>query len=250
MTDKPRHLGEPYANQWEDDCMADDYPHRPPYTPGVFDILERLAGERVLDVGCGTGDIARPLAQRVGHVDALDRSAAMIAKGKSLPGGDRPRWICGLIEDAVGLEPPYSLVTAGECIHWFDWGRAFPRLRELAPRLALVYRDHELPEWFPGLREIIPRYSTNTDFAAFDLGKELARRDLFHAKGEERTEAVDFEQPVEAFIASIHSRNGFSYARMDRDAAAAFDAEVEHLIRPHASDGLVRLRISSTVLWD
>ena len=34
---------------------------------------------RVLDVGCGAGTLARRLASRVQRVDAVDRSAAMVA---------------------------------------------------------------------------------------------------------------------------------------------------------------------------
>jgi ubiquinone/menaquinone biosynthesis C-methylase UbiE len=34
--------------------------------------------DRVLDVGCGAGSFATRLARRVEHVDAVDRSAAMI----------------------------------------------------------------------------------------------------------------------------------------------------------------------------
>ena len=39
-------------------------------------------GNRVLDVGCGAGAFAVELARRAEHVDALDRSAAMIEKAK------------------------------------------------------------------------------------------------------------------------------------------------------------------------
>ncbi len=41
---------------------------------------------RVLDVGCGPGSFASTLARRSDHVDALDRSPAMIAiAAKSTP---------------------------------------------------------------------------------------------------------------------------------------------------------------------
>ena len=59
----------------------------------------------------------------------------------------------------------------------------------------------------------------------------------------------DFEQPVAAFIESIHSRNGFSRARMAPEAAAAFDADVFELLRPHAPDGVVRRKTYCTVTW-
>lgn len=68
----------------------------------------------MLDVGCGTGYIARTLVERVGQVDAVDFSQNMIEMGKMLLNGDNPRlrWILGSVEE-VELYPPYGLVTAG-----------------------------------------------------------------------------------------------------------------------------------------
>ena len=46
--------------------MAAAYRHRPPYDEETFDVLLGLlaqdAAPVVLDAGCGTGDLARPLA--------------------------------------------------------------------------------------------------------------------------------------------------------------------------------------------
>ncbi|HUC24416.1 MAG TPA: class I SAM-dependent methyltransferase [Streptosporangiaceae bacterium] len=44
----------------------------------------------MLDIGAGDGALARPLAERVDRVDAVDVSAAMLAAGARQPGGDRP----------------------------------------------------------------------------------------------------------------------------------------------------------------
>lgn len=90
----------------------------------MFNVLVGLiAGEprTVLDLGCGTGFIARPLAPRVDRVDAIDVSEAMIEEGKRLPGGDHPhlQWIVGRAED-VALHPPYALITAGDSLHWME----------------------------------------------------------------------------------------------------------------------------------
>jgi predicted TPR repeat methyltransferase len=74
--------------------VADAYQHRPPYPSEVFDILERIIADRprrVLDLGAGEGALARPLASRVDHVDALDVSAAMVEAGRRRPGGGRRR---------------------------------------------------------------------------------------------------------------------------------------------------------------
>src|SRR5436309_15943530 len=105
MLPKPAHLGPAYAAQFGDAAVVAAYQHRPPYPDAVFDLLAGLiAGEPrvVLDLGCGTGDVARPLAPRVARVDAVDIAPAMLAQGRALPGGDHPhlRWILGSAETA------------------------------------------------------------------------------------------------------------------------------------------------------
>ena len=133
MEPKPKGWGERYAAVFRERSVVEHYGLRPPYPCETFDVLASLAGRgasepgAVLDAGCGTGDLARPLAVRVARVDAVDVSHPMIEHGRALPGGDASnlRWIVAPIEEAP-LDPPYSLVTAGDSIHWFEWeiGRA------------------------------------------------------------------------------------------------------------------------------
>ena len=50
------------ASQFQDQCVVDNYHLRPLYPEETFSLLARLVapdGQRVLDVGCGTGEIAR-----------------------------------------------------------------------------------------------------------------------------------------------------------------------------------------------
>ena len=71
----------------------DDYHLRPLYPEETFSLLARLVapdGQRVLDVGCGTGEIAQLIAPYVEHVDAVDLSPAMIAKAGAVMEGMRP----------------------------------------------------------------------------------------------------------------------------------------------------------------
>src|SRR4051794_30245195 len=75
------------AQQFQDASVVDAYHLRPPYPEDVFSLLDRLVDpdcRRVLDVGCGTGEIARRMAPQVEHVDAVDLSSPMIAKGQRL----------------------------------------------------------------------------------------------------------------------------------------------------------------------
>jgi SAM-dependent methyltransferase len=138
MLPKPDHLSDAYAAQFTDPSVVAAYPTRPPYPPDVFPLLAALIATSprvVLDIGCGTGDIARNLVSMVDRVDAVDISAPMIELGRQLPGGDGPRlrWIHGRAEE-VELEPPYALIAAGESLHWMQWDVLLPRLgRLLAP---------------------------------------------------------------------------------------------------------------------
>ena len=81
----------------------------PAVTAGwAADLIERAGlrrGERVLDVACGTGAVARAAAGRVGragHVAGVDINAAMLAVARSLPAG--PGAAVGWLEaSALGL---------------------------------------------------------------------------------------------------------------------------------------------------
>jgi len=246
VVEKPPHLGEQYAAQWEDASMADAYPCRPPYPDAVFEILGDLVERQgfVLDLGCGTGDIARPLAARGLYVLAIDRSPAMIARGKALPGGDAAHlvWRAGRAEEQETEAP--VLVTAGESFHWFDWSR-MPSIS----RLALIERV-ELPgAWTAGLRAIIPRYSTNRDFREYDPLAALAAAKRYVEKGSARLPAAPFTQSVADYIRSIHSRNGFSLDRLADKDARAFDEEVAALVAPHAEAGTLTFGSSAVVRW-
>ena len=255
MRSKPAHLGPQYAAQFEDAAIVAAYPTRPPYPAEVFERLRSLlvAPAVALDVGCGTGDIARRLAPLVERVDAVDISAGMIAAGQRLPGGDAPnlRWLPGAMEDAP-LTPPYGQIVAGESLHWMDWAVVLPRLRDaLAPgaRLVLVGRREGPMPWRDALLALIRRYTTNRDYQPYDLVEELTARGLFQQEGEVMTQAEPFSQSVADYIESVHSRNGFSRDRMPPEDASTFDAAARDLISPYATGGMVALRVSAALCW-
>jgi ubiquinone/menaquinone biosynthesis C-methylase UbiE len=59
-----------------------------PWTPLIVDAVRLAEGERVLDVACGTGVVARMAAERVGpagRVVGIDLNPAMIHMARSLP---------------------------------------------------------------------------------------------------------------------------------------------------------------------
>ena len=127
---KPKGLQIEYAAQFKDAAVAAAYRYRPEYPEALFPMLADLVVGRprlVLDVGCGTGFVARPLVSLVDRVDGVDFSAPMLEIARGLPNGDHPNihWIHGPIEE-VELDPPYGLITAGASLHWMEWPVVMP----------------------------------------------------------------------------------------------------------------------------
>lgn len=256
MLPKPDHLGTEYASQFADPSVVAAYRCRPPYPDEVFDILTGLVRDQpraVLDVGTGTGEIARGLVGRVARVDAVDPSPGMIAVGRRLPDGDHPKltWIEGYAED-VALQPPYALVTAGASLHWMDWNVVLPRFRAaLTERgvLALI-GQHEGPyPWTADVLSVIRRCSTNRRYQLYDLIEELEQRSLFRVIDQAITAPVEYTRTVAEYVESFHARNGLSRDRMEPTVAADFDRSVAALVAPHAHDGLLRLQVAGKIVW-
>src|SRR5215469_15839095 len=154
MIRRPASLGEKFAARFQDQSVVDRYHLRLTYPPELFHLLSTLIVDEprvVLDVGCGTGNIARPLAEYVERIDAVDWSAPMLERARTLPGGDssKIRWQQGKTED-VELDPPYALITAGESLHWMDWNVVLPRFARLvAPNgmLTILYIEEQPLPW-------------------------------------------------------------------------------------------------------
>jgi trans-aconitate methyltransferase len=256
MRPRPAHLTDENAAQFQARTVAERYYLRLPYPAEVFDILADLvvgAPRIVLDIGTGTGDVARNLATRVDRVDAVDISAEMIAAGQHLPGGNLSnlRWILGTAEDAT-LEAPYGLVVAGESLHWMNWERVLPRVASaLLPggMLAIARRDQPPPPWHDALSALIREHSAMYNYQDFDLIAELTVRGLFEEVGEHATEPGTFVQLVEDYINSFHSMSSLSLERLTPDAAADFDAKLRVILAPYAVDGAVTLQPYGHVVW-
>jgi len=256
MWRKPDFYGPEHGSAFQCASVVAAYPFRPPYPEAVFDRLGGLltgTPRVVLDLGCGTGAMARRLTDIAERVDALDVSASMVEAGKRLPGGDHPklRWMVGRAEDAP-LDPPYALVTAAASLHWMDWPVVLPRLaRVLTSDGVLVIIDdaQEPPPWQADLVRIILQHTTNPTLdLTYDWIAEIERQGWFRLIGRERTPAVPFRQSVEAYVESFHGRASFARERMGASNAAAFDAAVRALVTGHQV-GDVELHVFANITW-
>lgn len=133
---------------------AGDYAeHRPTIFPEDFEHLRALGvgrpGARVLDVGTGTGAMARGLARGGAQLVGLDPSSELLAAGRELDrrAGVHSARVRGRAEALPFAAATFSAATALQCWHWFDGPRAARELRRvLVPggRMAIVHFD-----WLP-----------------------------------------------------------------------------------------------------
>jgi SAM-dependent methyltransferase len=229
---------------------------RPPYPQATYDVLLGLVVDEprpVLDLGCGTGILARNLASRVDRVDALDISRPMIEEARRQPGGDAAniRWIIGAAESAL-VDPPYALVVAGASLHWMDWNIVMPRLADmLTPGGVLaIVGDHTVPPpWWDELLPVILRYSTNPTLRLeFDWIAYLHERGLFKIVQRVETESETFSQPLAHYVESFHARESLTRERLTPEEASSFDREVGAIVRRYVP-GDVTLSHRAHLVW-
>ncbi len=129
-------------------------------------------GARVVDLGTGTGSLARLFAARGCVVTAVDIAAPLLAQARALDAE------CGL--EVTHLEAPaeatglpggeFDVVSAGQCWHWFDRpaaAREVARLLVVGGRAVIAHFD-----WIPiagnvvaATEQIILRYTPTWPFA-------------------------------------------------------------------------------------
>lgn len=257
MIPHPASLGEQYSARFQDQSVVDRYHLRPTYPPEMFTLLNELIVEEprtVLDVGCGPGNVTRPLAEYVERIDAVDISLPMLARARMLPGGlsSKIRWLHGRAED-IELQPPYALITAGESLHWMEWGVVLPRFAQLLTQrgvLAIVHVEYqEPPPWFEGYMQLARRFSNNSAYQPIDMVAEFGKYRLFQKQGERTTAAVPFRQTISDCVAAQHARSSLSLDTLTTEQAAQFDASLYELLLPGAEDGYVTMPIIGRMVW-
>jgi SAM-dependent methyltransferase/MOSC domain-containing protein YiiM len=131
--------------------VADDYASVRAGFPTEFFV--RLAGlgigcpgQRILDLGTGTGTVALGLARRGAEVTALDVSEEMLATTAARAAAQGSVVRCHRAgAEATGLpDATFDVVVAAQCWHWFDRAAAIAEVgRVLRPggRFVVAYLD-------------------------------------------------------------------------------------------------------------
>jgi SAM-dependent methyltransferase len=98
--------------------------YRPRYPQELFDHLLRRAPVtgrgRLLDLACGTGEIAVPLAPSFAQADAVDQEPEMIAVGRARADVAHITWTAGRAEELHFPPDSMEMITIGNAFHRLD----------------------------------------------------------------------------------------------------------------------------------
>lgn len=218
---------------------AGDYAkHRAGFPERFF---ERLATQldlkpmmRALDIGTGTGTVARGLARLGLTVEAVDPSEPMMAEARMLDDaeGVAVAYQVGMAEALPFADERFDVVTAGQCWHWFDRpAAAREAMRVLRPGGVLVHCHFD---WLPipgnmveTTEALIMRYNPawRADGGTGVHGYNLPDLSVAGFRDIE-TASFDIDQPYshEAWRGRIRASAGVK-ATLDEEGVARFDAD-------------------------
>ena len=227
---------------------AQDYAqHRAGFPEALFDRLAAfsvgLPGQHVLDLGTGTGTLARGFARRGCIVTGLDPASPLLEEARRLDeeAGVTVEYVVGRAE-ATGLpETSFDVVSAGQCWHWFKRNQAAREARRLlrpGGHLVIAHYDwiplpgnvvdaterlilQHNPAWKgAGGTGVYAHWVTDVAIAGFDA-----------------IETFTFDEPAiyshEAWRGRVRASAGVAAASLTPEQVEAFDRELAALLAEH-----------------
>jgi ubiquinone/menaquinone biosynthesis C-methylase UbiE len=124
MTRLPESTARRYGKVF-DEIAAEYDRHRPAYPDELVDHACRVAGirsgDRVLEVGCGSGQLTRGLAARGLHVTAVEPGQSLMALARqNLEGAGEVEYVNAQFEDAPLPREQFQAVFSASAFHWID----------------------------------------------------------------------------------------------------------------------------------
>lgn len=237
--------------------VADFYhKYRRGYPPAVIDALVDTFGltsyDIVVDLGCGTGQLALPIARRVRAVTAVDPEPDMLARAQRAAGEQgtaNVSWVLGADSDIPALaallgDRQVGAVTIGQALHWMRYDELFPRLTPLLRHgggVAVITNGTPLwlqdNAWSYALHRFLEQWSgaklTNT--CGTDEESQRRYRDSLTAAGFdvsetslEYTDELDLEQLVGGLYSALSV-----HQLPPPDQRPLFAEQVRRALEPH-----------------
>ena len=220
----------------------------------------------VLDLGCGTGQVAAVLSSRVGGVLAMDPEPDMLSGlrarlaaqhiGNVLPvlasDGDLPA-----ISQLLGAR--FGAVTVANALHWMDTDRVFGQARRLLrPGGALVIISQGPPMWLADtswatdLRGYLAEWVDGSLTGTCGTGREAVdeRRARMGAHAFSSVELVEHHYEVEIDLTYVagHLYSAMSQEMVPVERRPEFQSGLQRALGEHLAGGRLTERIDATAL--
>jgi len=134
--------------------------YRPGWPQALFDhLIERfhLDGTgRLLDLGCGTGQITIPLAPHFEEAVGLDSEKEMLDEAKKA-GTHNIKWVEMMAEDISDKLGEFKLTTMGISFHWMHQENVLEKVYEITQPgggIAVIWNDSS--SWADSMDQRLP----------------------------------------------------------------------------------------------
>ncbi|HEY8292458.1 MAG TPA: methyltransferase domain-containing protein, partial [Thermomicrobiales bacterium] len=233
--------------------------YRPGYPDSFFrHVTARFALDgttRLLDLGCGTGQLTVPLAPHVAAVVGMDPNPEMLAEAAvsaAAMGIRNVRWVNGSDRDLDRLAGDlgiFHVVTMGRSFHWMDRPATLRSLDGMIDRgggIVLAGEDERIWEvpgvWQEAAREVIQRWlgaarraGGGTYAPPGDPFEEALAHSAF-TRVERYATTYQRAVTVDALIGYLYSTSYCSPTLLG-DKRDAFEADLRQTLRLLAPDG-------------
>jgi SAM-dependent methyltransferase len=234
---------------------------RPAYAPGLIRRVAEACGvappARLLDLGCGPGQLAKAFAPHAGEVVGIDPEPEMLR----IASEDAPASVAFMEGSSYEIGPhlgAFRLVTMGRSFHWMDRDDTLRRLDgmiEPGGAVALFHDHHpQIPEnaLRKAFHEIVERYAADDPFRRFKSGPDWVPHvtvllNSAFCQLEEISVIERRRVAPQVLIDRALSMSSTSRARLG-DRADEMVAEIEALATRLEADGPLSEVIASTAL--
>jgi SAM-dependent methyltransferase len=237
---------------------------RPAYSPALIRRVAQRAGfdgtQRLLDLGCGPGQLSLAFASWVASAVAIDPEPAMLEVASQLGAGIAPNieYRQGSSYDLAPEFGTFDLAVIGRAFHWMDRVDTLARLdailseRGAVALFSTTHLDDPLRPWAAQYRELIDRYA-NSDPAremrlssGWESHTDVLARSAFAAI--ERISVIEYRRvSAEQLKARPLSMSSLARERLGERLDTLL-AEIDAIVAAHASDGWLIERVESTAV--
>jgi SAM-dependent methyltransferase len=218
----------------------------------LMDAFTLTGDDIVVDLGCGTGQLALPIAHRVHAVAGVDPEPDMLVRARRAAAErdiGNVTWMLGADTNMPALsallgERRVGAVTIGQALHWMDYDQLFPALMPLLrPGGGVAVITNGTPLWLQdsawshALRGFLEQSSGRrlTNACGTDEASQRRYRDSLTAAGFdvrdasiEYTDDLDFEH----LVGGLYS--AFPASQLPpADQRPAFAEQVRRVLEPH-----------------